>query len=138
MANFAKLNESGEVIDIIAIRNEDTLDSEGQESEAVGIAFLQSLFGSDTSWKQTSYNDNIRTRYAEIGGTYDSSRDAFIPEGPPFPSWTLNTTTLDWESPLGPQPTRTAEQIASRTYYYWDEDAYQADNTTGWATSTYS
>jgi len=50
-----------------------------------------------------------------------------LPEGPdqqPFASWTYNATDFIWEAPL-PKPDGEA---------YWDEDAYQEDNTTGWIT----
>lgn len=45
-------------------------------------------------------------------------------EAQPHASWTLNQTTWDWDAPL-PYPT-------DGLNYVWDEDAYQADNTTGW------
>jgi len=50
-----------------------------------------------------------------------------LPEGPdqrPYESWTYNSTDFIWEAPL-PKPDGEA---------YWDEEAYQADNTTGWVT----
>jgi len=50
-----------------------------------------------------------------------------LPEGPdqrPFASWTYNATDFVWEAPL-PKPDGNA---------VWDEEAYQADNTTGWVT----
>ena len=40
-----------------------------------------------------------------------------------------------WEAPL-PQPELTEEEVAAMSYYRWDEDAYQADNTTGWVLET--
>jgi len=50
-----------------------------------------------------------------------------LPEGPdqqPYDSWTYNSADFVWEAPL-PKPEGEA---------YWDEDAYQEDNTTGWIT----
>ena len=41
----------------------------------------------------------------------------------PFPSFTLNQTTFQWEPPI-PYP--------SSGDWKWDEAAYQADNTKGW------
>jgi len=52
------------------------LDESGQESEAKGIAFCQSLFGG--TWKQTSYNANFRGKYAGVGDKYDPVVDEFI------------------------------------------------------------
>jgi hypothetical protein len=49
---------------------------------------------------------------ARIGYTYDSIRDAFIAPQP-FPSWTLNNVTTEWEAPT-PMPT-------DGLGYTWDE-----------------
>ena len=76
----------------------------------------------------------MRTRYAGIGYSYNSELDAFIAPQP-FASWTLNSTSKDWEAPIT-QPTLTDEQTAANSYYRWDEDAYQADNTAGWVLET--
>jgi len=88
------------------------------------------LFGFDTNWKQTSYNGNFRVRYAGRGDVYDETLNAFIPPKP-YNSWILNSTTADWEAPIT-KPELTQEQEDSGYFYYWDETAYQQDNTTGW------
>ena len=64
MAHFAQIDDNNVVLNVLVIADEDCQDSEGNESEAVGIAFCQALVGADTNWKQTSYNNNMRTRYA--------------------------------------------------------------------------
>jgi hypothetical protein len=113
MAHFAKLDTSNTVTQVIVIGNKDCLDSQGNESEAVGIAFCQSLFGADTIWKQTSYNSNFRYRYAGIGCTYSEEYDVFLlPK--PYPSWVLNTSNYEWEAPV-PYPEDGHE-------YKWDEE----------------
>ena len=114
MAHFAQLDDSNQVIQVIVVNNSDTLDGNGQESEAVGIVFCQSLFGADTRWAQTSYNSSIRKNYAGIGFTYDAGRDAFIPPQP-YPSWVLNEATCQWEAPV-PYP-------EDGLLYRWDEYA---------------
>lgn len=73
-----------------------------------------------------------RKNYAGIGFSYDGT--GFAPPQP-FASWTLNETTYLWECPLD-QPELTQEEIDAESYYQWDEDAYQADNTTGWVLIT--
>jgi len=134
MAHFAKLNENNIVEQVIVVSNNELLDENGVEQESLGVAFCQSLFGSDTIWKQTSYNNNFRFRYAGIGYTYDSSLDAFI--GPkPYESWVMDNSTADWTEPLK-YPNLTQEQFDSGSFYYWDEDIHQADNTTGWVLDT--
>jgi hypothetical protein len=99
MAHFAKLNSENIVERVESVVNEVLKDSNGIEQEQLGINFLKSLYGQDTNWKQTSYNNNIRKNYAGIGYTYDSNRDAFIPLKP-FNSWILNESTYNWEAPV--------------------------------------
>jgi hypothetical protein len=111
MAHFAQLNESNVVTQVIVVHNNDcTLD--GVENETVGVLFCKSLFGTDTKWKQTSYNDNMRKNYAGIGYIYDAGRDAFIPPQP-FVSWVLEESTCTWGAPV-PYPT-------DEKQYRWDE-----------------
>ena len=110
MAHFAQFDENNVVLQVIVVHNNDCLDENGNESEAIGVAFCQSLLGGN--WKQTSYNGNFRKHYAGIGYTYDAALDAFVPPQP-FPSWTLNTQTADWEPPI--------VYPADGKVYRWDE-----------------
>jgi hypothetical protein len=48
------------------------------EQEHRGQDFLANDLGLGGVWVQTSYNANIRFKYAGIGDTYDATRDAFI------------------------------------------------------------
>ena len=115
MAHFAQLDDNNIVTQVIVVNNNELLDGSGQESEAKGIAFCQSLFGGN--WKQTSYNANFRKNYAGIGFTYDAGRDAFI-SPQPFASWILDEETCGWVSPV-PRPT-------DGKIYVWNEE------TLGW------
>ena len=135
MAHFAQLDENNIVTQVIVVSNDDCTDFNGTEVESIGIAFCQKLLGADTNWKQTSYNSNMRVRYAGIGYSYNAELDAFVPPQP-YASWTLDSGTADWVSPLGAEPTLTQEEIDAGSFYRWDEDAYQADNTTGWVLET--
>jgi len=131
MAHFAQLDENNVVTQVIVVGNDDIKDVHGVEVEEIGIAFCKKILGGDTKWKQTSYNNSMRFRYAGIGYSYDEELDAFIAPQP-FPSWTLDLETTDWVSPLGDPPTITKEDRDLGKYIIWDEEAYQADNTTGW------
>jgi hypothetical protein len=111
MAHFAEINADNIVQRVIVVDNNDCKDAEGNESEAVGAAFCNTLLGS--IWKQTSYNGNIRKNYAGIGFTYDEQRDAFIPPKP-YNSWVLNEDTCQWKSPI-PYPIDGKD-------YIWNED----------------
>ena len=135
MAHFAALDENNVVTQVIVVANEDTSDANGVEAEEIGVAFCKKLLGADTNWKQTSYNNSMRIRYAGIGYSFSEELNAFIPPQP-FASWELSNETADWVSPLGAAPELTEEEIASRSFYRWDEDAYQEDNTTGWVLET--
>ncbi len=147
MAHFAKLDANNIVEQVIVVANQDTADSSGAETEAIGVAFCQKLVGAGTNWKQTSYNGNFRGNYAGIGCTYMTnvetlgvaSTDIFINQQP-YSSWSIGIRTAAWYSPLGDHPGLTTTQTAAGQYYIWDEDGYQADSaspkTVGWALTT--
>ena len=97
MAHFAEIGEDNIVLRVIVVSNDDCKDAEGDESEAVGAEFCRNLLGG--TWKQTSYNGNMRARYAGVGYTYNSALDAYIAPKP-YPSWTLNEDTTEWEAPV--------------------------------------
>ena len=146
MAHFAQLDDNNVVTQVIVVSNDDTSDSNGVETESIGVAFCQKLLGADTNWKQTSYNSNMRGNYAGIGYTYMEnvatlgvgSTDVFISQQP-YASWTISASAAQWEAPIT-QPTLTDEQVAAMSYYTWDESAYQADTsdpkTAGWVLNT--
>lgn len=98
MAHFAQLDENNIVLQVIVVHNDELLD-DGVESEDKGITFCQSLFGIDTIWKQTSYNNSFRKNFAGVGFMYDSLRDMFL-EPKPYFNWVLNSTTGKWEAPI--------------------------------------
>ncbi len=112
MANFAKLDETNKVIDVVTVNN-DVIIVDGKESEQAGINFLREVTG-HTSWKQTSYNKNIRKNYAGVGYIYDNNFDIFISPRP-YPSWKLNYTTAQWEAPIA-KPEDTESYV-----YKWSE-----------------
>jgi hypothetical protein len=114
MAHFARLNQGSIVTNVIVVANQELMDQDGKESEAKGIAFCQSLFGTNSIWKQGSYTGKIRKNYPGIGYIYDEARDAFIPPRP-FESWALDESSCTWQPPI-PYPT-------DGSIYVWDEDA---------------
>jgi hypothetical protein len=110
MAHFAKLDENNNVLAIHVVNN-DVILVDGIESEQKGVDFLTSIHG-HTNWKQTSYNNNFRNKYAAINDKYDVSLDAFITPQP-YPSWLFNNTILKWEPPI--------QNPSDGKYYAWDE-----------------
>lgn len=111
MAHFAELDDNNIVKRVIVVATKDNSDANGVEKESIGRAFCERLFGGN--WVQTSYNGNMRKRYAGIGYSYDPSLDAFIAPKP-FPSWTLDDNA-DWQAPV-PMP-------SDGKMYAWDEAA---------------
>jgi len=107
MAHFAKV-VNGTVTNVIVA-----------EQEFMDI-FIDDSPG---EWIQTSYNTRegvhsdggtpLRKNYAIIGGTYDSTRDAFIPPKP-YPSWTLDEDKCVYVSPK--------EYPTDGKDYEWDEE----------------
>ena len=104
MAHYAFVNAQG-IVEQVIVAEQDVIDS--------------GLFGSPSSWVQTSYNtrggvhygqDNqpdggvaLRANYAGIGHTYDAQNDAFYAPQP-YPSWTISAPTWQWQAPT-PYPT---------------------------------
>ena len=124
MAHFAKLNSENIVTTIACVVNEVLKDSNGIEQESIGIQFLKTLYNEPNAiWKQTSYNTHggihinggipFRKNYAGIGFTYDSQRDAFIPQKP-FNSWILNESTCNWDAPVA--------RPDDNNMYKWNEE----------------
>tara|TARA_R100001460_G_scaffold29619_1_gene58884 strand:- start:530 stop:931 length:402 start_codon:yes stop_codon:yes gene_type:complete len=133
MAHFAKLDENNIVLKVHVLNNKKITDESGNEVEALGVAFLTSLYG-HSNWKQASYNNNIRKRYPGPNYKYYEDIDAFM-QPQPFASWTINSDK-EWEAPI-PQPTLTEQQISDNKAYKWDESLYQSDNTKGWVLFDY-
>ena len=117
MAHFAKIDPNSLVTDIVFVDNAVTSDvyldgNDGDKEKSIeveqnGINYLQGIFGSDTVWKQCSFNTcknkhklggtPLRYNMAEIGYRYDSLRDAFIPPKPGN-GYVLVERTLQWAS----------------------------------------
>jgi hypothetical protein len=145
MAHFAQLDDNNVVTQVIVVSNDDTSDSNGVETESIGVAFCQKLLGASTNWKQTSYNGNMRGNYAGIGYVYSTevatlgvgSTDVFMP-AQPYASWTVSTTAAQWEPPSTPgaAPTLTDDEVAAGKYYVWNESNYDADPSTAWVLTT--
>lgn len=126
MAHFAELDENNKVLSVIVISNDEIIDENGNEVEQLGIDYIRNVLKKPNRWIQTSYNNNIRVRYAGVGQTYDETLDAFILPKPTDPitgqeysSWILNPETADWESPI-PKPDDGKE-------YQWNEDTQSWD-----------
>jgi len=106
MGHFAKVKD-GKVLDLIVAEPE----------------FFETFVDSTPGeWIQTSYNTHsgehpedrpLRYNFARIGGWYNTNADAFY-DIQPYPSWTLNETTFQWDPPV-PMP-------EGQDAYTWNEE----------------
>ena len=106
MAHYAFLDSNSRVTEVIVGVDENQLIEGLPAEEWYGNFRKQRCV-------RTSYNGNIRRRYAGIGYAYDEVRDAFI-RPQPFLSWVFDDETLDWKAPV-PMPN-------DGQVYIWDEE----------------
>ena len=128
MAHFAELDENNVVVSVTVVDNSHV----PSDKHIDGETWCKNYFNQpDTTFKQTSYNDNFRKQYAGIGDTYDAAKDVFI-KPKPHASWTLDSDN-DWQAPLTrPDDCMAKDPENGTKAYTWDESAYQGDNTKGW------
>ncbi len=106
MAHYAFINSDNVVVKVIAGVDEivTQLDNDvevGGSSEAWEQFYENQSWHQGLTCKRTSYNGNIRGRYAGIGYKYDADADVFVAPQP-YPSWTLDSNH-DWQPPT-PKP----------------------------------
>ena len=125
MAHFAKVVDN--IVEKVIVAEQDFINS-----GAVGDASL---------WIQCSYNTRGGKHYEPNSDTESSDQSkalrknfpgpTYIYDGTgfympqPYASWTLNSTTYQWEPPIDNPNDGT-------TLYTWNETLYQSDNTKGW------
>jgi len=134
MAHFAELksktdptgftSDTHQVVERVVVVGNDVVPS---DMHVDGETWCVNFFKGGT-WKQTSYNSNFRKQYAGIGMIYDPVKDKFL-GAQPYASWSLDDND-DWQAPIT-YPSIVEEE---GFFYgiYWNEDTYNADNTTGW------
>jgi hypothetical protein len=92
-AYYAQLDVSNVVVRVVVID-----DSIEQGMESQGISWCQNFFGGGV-WLKTTPDRSLRKNYAGPGYSYRSDIDAFVPPSP-YPSWVLNLSTAQWQSPV--------------------------------------
>ena len=93
MSHFAKVNSG--IVEKVIVAEQDFVDTYIDNEPGEWIQTSYNTFGGVHSLGGTP----LRKNYAQVGGTYNSVRDAFIPIQP-YPSWTLNETTCLWDCPV--------------------------------------
>ena len=120
MAHFTKVNNG--IVEKVIVAEPEFFDTFIDNSPGEWVQTSYNTYGGKHYDPETRLEDDgtpLRKNYAGIGFHYDGI--GFY-EPQPYSSWILNQTTYLWDAPL-PKPDGN---------YEWDEDAYQADNTTGW------
>ena len=150
MAHFAELESKTDptgftsdthlVVKRVVVVGNDVVPS---DEHADGETWCRDFFGSETIWKQTSYNNNFRKLYAGIGMIYNDSKNKFL-MSQPFASWVLDSND-DWQAPVTYPSITTYDSSGTEKYYgiSWDEDntrwtAYDSEesaNTFNWDAS---
>ena len=118
MAHFARLDSNNVVTKVHVVDNNWVLDGDGNESEAVGIQYLQNLYNTTDTFVQCSMTQSIRRIMPAKGAVYNAEADRFELPGPPdsYPSWVKNSSNGMWEPPVEkPAVTSANEEWA------WDE-----------------
>jgi hypothetical protein len=136
MASFAKIGLNNKVIATIEVVDSVCLDSNGNFDEYLGKQYLQEL----TKWPSNHwvrfcrntingiYIDPItrlsgdqslafRKHPAEIGGTFDEEKNAFLPKKP-FNSWIFDENIWGWKASKE-KPSDVVDGVPRKVY--WDE-----------------
>jgi hypothetical protein len=109
MAHYAFLDDNNIVTEVIVGRNEDEV--------VDGISDWEAHYGEfrGQTCKRTSYNGNIRGKYAAIGDLYNEEEDIFI-SPKPSESWVRNGSF--WNPPI-PMPTEGGPWMWVETDLNW-------------------
>ena len=115
MAHFVKLDDDNIVVDKVVVNNDVILDENGDEQESLGIQFLKDLYNDQSAnWIQTSYNETIRHKFADIQDKYHADIDQFRQQKPvDNPSFIYDETKKSWTTPV--------EAPQDGPSYVWDE-----------------
>ena len=137
MAYYARLGLNNMVMRVDSIENRHITTPGGIEKDSLAFEILEANYGAGI-WVKCSYNKRIRANWP--GGAWDednpwyynSSLDIFHKGTPKDKaeelcgSWTLNSSTGNWEPPI-PEPDRSRSDMTDGRIYRWDESVYQAD-----------
>jgi len=127
---YAQIDENNIVKQVHACVPEEQADT-----DASGQAYMNNVLNLSGTWLKTDFNtqggkhftvvNNVssislsadglpgfRGNFAKVGMLYNKDVDVFVVAAP-FPSWTLNTTTLEYDPPV--------PRIIDTNWYKWNE-----------------
>jgi hypothetical protein len=132
MANFAEIDSNNVVLNLEVV-DDANCSINDVVNEAEGQQFLNNIHNKSSTWKlfdidmignvHSNGGTLFRKNAASIGGTYDSTRDAFI-AAKPFNSWSLDENTCLWKAPVDEPSYENQFYNNGEDKYlmYWDED----------------
>ena len=131
MAHYAFTNDENLVIELITGRDEDDTENLPEGFENWEEYYLtkrpeanQCLRSSYNTKHNIHHKDGepFRGNLAFVGGYYFPEHDIFMPPQP-FPSWSLNPVTAEWDCPVAP-PEDIHDDAVS---YEWNEEGQSWD-----------
>ena len=134
MAHFAELDATNKVLRIVVVDNSNVsadMAADGETWCANNVAddpAIPNVGGvyPGVAWKQTSYNNNFRKRFAAVDGYFiDDSGEGYFTTVKVDDDWVLNTTDGAYYQPVAlPPDNKLTYSADSKTYKYsisWDQ-----------------
>ena len=125
MAHFAelesKVDPTGHTADThLIVKRVIVVDNQPVPSDehADGETWCVNFFNGGT-WKQTSYNNNFRKKYAGQGDVYDAAKNKFL-SPQPYASWSLDADD-NWQAPVTAPTIREYGDPEKPYNITWDE-----------------
>ena len=125
MAHFAELESKTDptgftsdthlVVKRIVVVGNDVVPS---DEHVDGETWCANFFGGGT-WKQTSYNNNFRKKYAGVGDVYNAAKNKFL-SPQPYASWSLDADD-NWQAPVTAPTIREYGDPEKPYNITWDE-----------------
>jgi hypothetical protein len=126
MAHFAELDSNNIVLRVLVFSNED-INNHGGDLSVEAEQWVSNTtphIEGGVSWKQTSYNNSFRKKYAGEFDQFNSDLNMFVSQKPNGPGWTLDNNG-DWQ-PGNTYPTITTYEINGTIrpiIITWDENS---------------
>lgn len=132
MANYAIVDENNKVISVVVISDFQCEDENGNEVHEKVCCMKDQICGCNSTHRliKTSYNGNIRGKYAGVGDEWNEELQRFISPSP-RPYFIYNSETNSWDHPV-PKPERTQFEIENYIDYNWSEYHYLNTSNSPW------
>ena len=120
MAHYAKVENK--IVTQVIVADPDFIDGLPDKEKWVQTSYNTKggkHYAPQSAWQIEDDGTPIRYNYAGVGFTYDYGNDAFYAPQP-YPSWTLNKTTYEWQAPIG-YPNDGKDYIWNESSTSWKE-----------------